>query len=618
MMWVRFLFATSSLMLTVLLSDFSDAQVIRMQVLNEARRPASNATVFFAPVGNQGVLLASPQRAKTDENGTVTLFISPLWHSSGWSAQAIAFWARKGELESSTEYFDRSARIWGIDDLPTLTLYLRSTETFSAQIRLVDETGIPVPNCWVALLARIRKAGEMTNWIAFWRTNKNGEVKGTFRLRRLLVNLLGDEIRFFLIAWHPQKGWAWRSCNLIELRNMKISLSPPQPVTMRFKNCFGEPVAGIKGRLAQIFLPDLPYPIPLPPDPFAFASNKEGVLTVPLPKGIKGSWEWHSETPAEILRQYRPQGNFLSLSPGTHWDIQFHQGVTSVTGTLIDAETRNPLPQCPLLIEFHTGEFFSAVGTYWHRTFTDEQGRFKATIRAPLLSLSKYLRGGFIALHLPDGQRFALKLDQQKKQLPGCWRISFPSLTVKPLTGQLTAKANLKVSEPFIPKDSERKETEKALRRTELEFRELVKRAEVFIAIRALQREQTPQSIFAEAINCEGQKLTLEFVRYQDGVGIAVIIPPSQPVKLRLGDGEWVVVAFIAWPDRRNLQHIPVGAHFFASLEGLEMRLSKFNGNIQKLELPPNQTREVSLFAIAGGNLFVYRPEALQVEFPKK
>lgn len=617
MKWVRFLPAVSLFALTVLVSGFSDAQVIRVRVLNESRRPVPNATVFFAPVGNQGVLLAAPKRAKTDENGTATIVLSSLWHSSGWSTQAIAFWARKGELESITEYFDRKARIWSVDDLPTLTLYLRPTETFSAQIRLVDETGVPVPNGWVALLARIRKPGEMANWIAFWRANENGEVKGTFRLRRPLLEAFGGEICLFLIVWHPQKGWAWRFCNPIELLNMKISLSPPQPVTMRFKSCFGEPVAGIKGRLAQIFLPDFPHPVPLPPNPFAFASNKRGVLTVPLPKGVRGSWEWHLETPAEILQRYHSQGNFLSLSPGTHWDIQFHEGVTSVTGTLIDAETRKPLPHYPLLIEFHTGAIFSAAGTYWHRTFTDEQGRFKAAIGAPLFNPGRFLRGGLIALHLPDGQRVALKPNQRTERLSGCWRVSLPPLTVKPLTGQLVVKASLKVSEPFVPKDLG-KETEKALRRTELEFREKLKRAKVFIAARALRQEQNPQSIFAEAINCKGEKLNLEFVRYQNGVGAAVIVPPSQPVKLRLGDGEWVVVAFIAWPDRHDPRYTPVGAHFFAFLEGLELGLPKFNENVQKLELPPNQTREVSLFAIAGGNLFVYRPRALQIELPKK
>jgi len=597
------------LALVSLFSGFGNAQLIRVQVLNEARRPVADATVFFAPAGNQGILLTSPQRAKTGDDGTVTVFVGLLWGASGWKTETIAFWARKGNLESSVEYFRPEMRVLSDDYPPTLNLYLRPTETFPARIRLTDERGNPVPKGWVALLARVRKTGEMANWIAFWWSNKNGEVKSTFRLRRSLLEWYGDEVRFVIIAWHPQKGWAWRLCNLAELRNMSLSLSPSQPTTMRFKNCFGEPVAGIKGRLAQIFLPELPYPVPLPPNPFTFTSNKDGVLNIPLPKGIKGSWEWHFETPREVFFRYRSQGNLLSLSPGTHWDIQFHEGTTYVTGTLIDTETGKPLPRCPLLIEFHTGAIFSAVGTYWHRTSTDQQGRFEVKVYAPLSK--RPLTGASLALHLPDGQRFVLKMPEQTKHLEGCWRISFPPLAVRPLTGQLIVKADFLVKEYTVPKELER-----AARRSQMEFKEMLKQAKVFIAARALREEQQPKSMFVEAINCKGQKVKLEFICHQDSVGAAVVTPPSQPASLRLGDGEWMVIAFIALPRRYYEPNLPLGAHFFALLES--PRFLKPDKNIQKVQLPPNQVCEVSLSAIVSGNFSMFRPKALEPELLKK
>lgn len=605
------------LLLTIALmglaSSFVNAQLIRVRVLNEARRPVPNATVFFAPVGNQGILLATPRKVKTEDDGTVTLLIDQLWSASGWMVESIAFWAKRGKLESNTEYFRHKLRIWNDDFPPILNLYLRPTETFPVQIQLTDGNGTVVAEGWVALLARVRRMGEMTNWIAWWRTDKNGEVKSSFRLRRSLLDWLGDELRFFILAWHPQKGWAWRFCNLVELKKMNLSLSPPQPTTMQFKNCFGEPVAGIKGRLAQIFLPEFPHPVPLPPNPFTFTSKRDGILTVPLPKDIKGSWEWHIETPREVSRRYRSQGNLLSLSPNTHWDIQFHEGTTRVTGTLTDAETGKPLPQCPLLIEFHTGEIFSAAGTYWHRTFTNQQGRFRAKIDAPLSR--RPLTGVSLALHFPDGQRFVWKMPEQPKHLEGCWRISFPPLAVRPLTGQLVVKADFLVREEWGEKVP--KELERAIKRSQLEFKERLKQAKAFIAARALRDEQQPKSIFVEAISCKGQKAELEFACYQDGVGAAIVTPPSHPVELRLGDGKWLVVALIALP-QPYLPHRPIGAHFFALLEPMSLRFLGNGKNIQEVQLPPNQVSVVSLLAVTSGNFSMFRPDALEPESPEK
>jgi len=308
---------TAGLVVVAVMSaiNFGAAQVVKVQVLNEARRPVTNATVFFAPVGDQGIVLTSPQRAQTDKDGIVTVLVDPLWNSSGWETKSIAFWARKGNFESVTEYFPQT-RFRVLNETPLLTLYLRPTETFPVRIRVVDENGSPVPDGWVALLARIRKTGEMANWLAWWRTDKNGDVKSSFRLRRSLLEWFGDEIRLFLVAYHPQKGWEWRFCSPIGLRRMEIELKPSQPVKMSFRNCFGEPVSGIKGRLAQIFLPNLPHPVPLPPNPFTFASNKNGILEVPLPAEVKGSWEWHIETPADSVAVTSLKGTF-SHSPPT-------------------------------------------------------------------------------------------------------------------------------------------------------------------------------------------------------------------------------------------------------------------------------------------------------------
>ena len=584
--------------------NFGAAQVVKVQVLNEARRPVANATVFFAPVGDQGIVLTSPQRAQTDKDGIVTVLVDPLWNSSGWETKSIAFWAKKGNRESITEYFPQT-RFRVFNETPLLTLYLRPTETFPVQIRVMDENGSPVADGWVALLARIRKTGEMANWLASWRTDKNGDVKGSFRLRRSLLEWFGDEIRLFLVAYHPQKGWAWCFCSPIELRKMEIDLKPSQPVKMSFRNCFDEPVGGIKGRLAQIFLPNLPHPVPLPPNPFTFASNKNGILEVPLPAGIKGSWEWHIETPADIRRSYKSQGNFLSLSPNTSWDIQFHDRTTCVVGTLIDAETGKPLANCPLLFEFHTGAIFSAAGTYWHRTFTNQQGRFKAVVAAPISSPN--WRGGLIALHLPDGQRVLRKPKEQEKSLTGCWRLSFPKLSVKPLAGELIVKADFEVKEYPIPK-----ELGEAAKRAHLEFLERLKHAQVFIAAKALPQDKSERSILVEAVNCEGQRLSLEFVCRQDGVGAVALAPPSQPVNLRLKDGDWLVAAYIALPHPRRLHPAPVGAHFFASLEMVSLPFESRIEKPQKVHLPPNQTFSLSLSAVSYGNLFVYRPEALQ------
>jgi hypothetical protein len=610
MMPVRKFTAGLVVVAAMLAINFGAAQVVKVQVFNEARRPVANATVFFAPVGDQGIVLTSPQRIRTDKDGIATVLVDPFWNSSGWETKSIAFWARKGNFESVTEYFPQT-RFRIFNETPLLTLYLRPTEPFPVQIRVTEKNGSPVADGWVALLARIRKTGEMANWLASWRTDKNGEVKGSFRLRRALLEWFGDEIRLFLVAWHSQKGWAWRFCTPVELRRIEIELKPPQPVKMSFRNCFGEPVSSIKGRLAQIFLPDLPHPIPLPPNPFTFASNKSGILEVPLPAGVKGSWEWHIETPADIRRSYKSQGNFLSLSPGTSWDIRFHDRTTHVAGTLIDAETGKPLANCPLLIEFHTGVIFSAAGTYWHRTLTNQRGRYRAVIDAPISSPN--WRGGLIALHLPDGQRVLRKPKEQEKSLTGCWRLSFPNLSVKPLTGELIVKADFEVKEYPVPK-----ELGEAAKRAHLEFLERLKHAQVFIAAKALPQDKTEQSILVEAVNCEGQRLNLEFVCRQDGVGAVALAPPSQPINLRLKDGDWLVVAYIALPHLRYLHPTPVSAHFFAHLEMASLPFESRIEKPQKVHLPPNQTVSISLSAVSYGNLFVYRPEALHPKLSKK
>jgi len=165
---------TAGLVVAAVMSaiNFGAAQVVKVQVLNEARRPVANATVFFAPVGDQGIVLTSPQRAQTDKDGIVTVLVDPLWNSSGWETKSIAFWARKGNFESVTEYFPQT-RFRVLNETPLLTLYLRPTETFPVRIRVVDENGSPVADAWVALLARIRRTGEMANWLASWRADKN-------------------------------------------------------------------------------------------------------------------------------------------------------------------------------------------------------------------------------------------------------------------------------------------------------------------------------------------------------------------------------------------------------------------------------------------------------------
>jgi len=600
----------SALTLVGLVAGLGNAQLIRVKVFDEFRHPVPNATVFFAPVGNQGVLLTAPRRAKTSRDGSVTLLVDRLWSTRDWVAQSIAFWARKGNLESGVEYFRYSHFFRNDDYPPTLNLYLRPTETFPVQIRLMDETGASVTEGWVALMARVRTTGVMTTWIASWRTDKDGKVQSSFRIRRSLLEWLGgDGLRFFVLAWHPQKGWGWRTCNSVELRDMSITLSPPQPVTMHFKNCFGETVAGIKGRLAQIFLPEFPFPVPLPPNPFTFASNEKGALSIPLPKGIRGSWEWSIKTPREIPYRYRSQGNFLLLSPGTNWEIQFHERATRITGKLVDAATGRPLPRYPLLVEFHTGEIISAAGSYWHRTFTDQNGEFEAQVSAPL---SK----GYIALHLPDGQRL-MRIPKQEKHFEGCWRISFPPLPVKPLTSWLVVRTDLLIKEP----PSLTKELEKATRRAQLELKERLKRAEVFVAVQALENKEQPRNIFAEAINCKGQKVNLEFTCRRDGIGAAVLIPPSQPVKLKLSDGEWIITALIALPEPRQYDpYRPFGAHFFALLSPISresLKFLKFDKYIQKVQLSPNQECEVFLSAILRGNFGIFYPEMLRVKFPK-
>ncbi len=611
-MQVRPVPAPLVLMLIILTPLCGASQVVRVQVLDNARRPAANASVFFVPVDPQGVVLAEPQEATTNEYGIAAVFVSPLWTASGWATEAIAFWAKQGDAESSPEYFRPVASLWRADDLPTVTLYLRPTVSFAVRFRLVDERGAPVANGWVALARRASINGEPTCWVAFWWTDSAGEVKGTFRLQRALVQRFSGEKHYLLVAWHPRKGWAWRSCNLAALRDMTVALTPPQPVTLRFTNCFGEPVAGIKGRLAQIVLPDLPTSLPLPPNPFTFASDEDGVLTVPLPQGAKGMWEWHKETPSDVSRRYRSQGALLALAPGTRWDIQFHEKVTHITGTLVDAKTRKPLSRCPLLVEFHTGAIFSAAGTYWHRTFTNERGRFEARIGTPLFTGTPPLaatnwRGGLIALHLPDGQRWALKLPQTAKPLLGCWRVALPPLAVKPLTGQLVVKAEIKA--PFAPQEPKPKA---------LEFAEMLKRAKVFVAAQAGQPKQAAQSLFADAVNCEGRKVTLEFVSSRDGIGTAILTSSGQPVAVRLGGGEWVVTAFIAYPyfpPPRDPSPAPVGAHFFAFLKALPPDVGK---NMKKVHLLPHQVQVASLLAVTYSNLTVFRPDALEPAPPEK
>ncbi|MFA0774714.1 MAG: hypothetical protein THHGLFOP_000210 [Candidatus Fervidibacter sp.] len=580
-----------------LLGNEGIAQVIQVRVIDEARQPVADAAVFFAPADPRGVLLSPPQTQRTGKDGTATLLLSGLWEASGWKVATIAIWAQKGEAESQRESVARPFLLTP----PTLTLQLRPTVTSPLQFRLLNEKGNPVAKAWVGIAA-LRVSGEMAGWLMTVFSDGQGFVRGALRLR----STKKEERRFLLLVWHPKEGWAWRPCPLADLQgDLLLPFTPAQPVTMRFKNCFGEPVEGIKGRLVHLALPHFPHPIPLPPDPFTFASDKDGFLAVPLPKDIAGAWEWHAETPPDIARRYRHQNGLLSLSPGTHWSISFHENETQVAGKLVDAATQQPLAGCPLLLEMHPPVLFSAAGNYWHRTVTDQKGRFRIKMGLPLEGRPFF--SAFFALHLPDGQRYWLKPPKEAEPFSGCWRVSLPPLLVKAPTSKIVAQGEAVLEEISLPKEV----SEETRKRLALEWQEMRKRVLIFfVAIAIPQDKADEKTVLATAVNCEGKERRLQLLCRHDAIGAVAVAPPRQAVAMPLSDGDWLIAAFATFPPYFTYQ-IPRGVHFFALLSP-QMPLVE-GKNAQKIHLEAGRVKVVTLYANTKyGNLRIFQPDALK------
>jgi len=164
MMPVRKFTAGLMVVAAMLAINFGAAQVVKVQVFNEARRPVANATVFFAPVGDQGIVLTSPQRIRTDKDGIATVLVDPFWNSSGWETKSIAFWARKGDFESVTEYFPQT-RFRIFNETPLLTLYLRPTESFPVQIRVTEKMALLLPTVGWHYLP---ESAKLARWLIGW------------------------------------------------------------------------------------------------------------------------------------------------------------------------------------------------------------------------------------------------------------------------------------------------------------------------------------------------------------------------------------------------------------------------------------------------------------------
>ncbi len=241
-------------------------------------------------------------------------------------------------------------------------------------VRAVTREGRPVKDAQI-LVWRIIPAGALKPLLGNWSTSETGELRTQLPLPSELLTVARESqtpLRFLVLAWHPQAGWAWSVARQDALQNMKLTLALAGQCTWTVQNCFGEPAKGLMGRIVQLRIPEIATPIPLPQMPEAILqTNAEGKLTVGLPVGVTAYWAWGGELPAGMHWRFHEP---VPLNVGEQ-RVRYHLGTREVRGRLVDARTHQPLRGEAVLLHTQPHVFFQCVPTAY-LTLTDAQGWF--------------------------------------------------------------------------------------------------------------------------------------------------------------------------------------------------------------------------------------------------
>lgn len=244
------------------------------------------------------------------------------------------------------------------------------------QVRTLTREGRPVKGAQV-LLWRIIPTGALKPVPGSWSTSHTGELRTPLPLPSELITVARQSLtplRFLVLAWHPQAGWAWSVVPLSALQDVRLTLTAAVQTTWTVQNCFGEPAKGLKGRIARLQIPGIPGQVQLLRlSGAALQTDARGKLAVALPEGATAFWMWEGELPEGMHRRFRDP---LPLRAVREQRLRYHTDTREIRGRLIDARTRQPLREQAVLLRTEPGKWFKYVPTDY-LTFTDAQGWFR-------------------------------------------------------------------------------------------------------------------------------------------------------------------------------------------------------------------------------------------------
>lgn len=369
---------------------------IPVVVKDERNRPVKDAILWVVPCDRHGAFLEKPKPLRTDAKGEVKVSAN-LLASGMWEVTHLVLWAEKGEYRSFHRTWSRQVGIRGKETLP-LRLTLRPTAKVAFNAKIVNPKGLPVGGAHV-FLWRVLGAGGLSPLLGFWTTDKSGQVRNFVWLPLSFISaaqLYDLPLRFIVVAYHPEAGWAGATVDIKGLTNLSLSLSPHRQTELKVRDCFGEPLKGLNGRLAAVQVPNVTLLAPLPANLFAFKTDSSGEVVLPIPQNGKGLWEWCREAPRGLKRE----AETVWLNAGTSQTIQFHSKTIRATGRLIDAQTGKPLEGEGVILLVMDPTSMSVSLPFCSKT--NKEGRFFIQTKTFLCAPTGVL------LDLPDGRRLLL------------------------------------------------------------------------------------------------------------------------------------------------------------------------------------------------------------------
>lgn len=311
-------------------------------------------------------------------------------------------------------------------------------------VRAVTREGRAVKGAQISLW-RIIPAGALKPLPGNWSTSETGELRTRLPLPSELLTVASENrtpLRFLVVAWHPQAGWAWAIRRLDELQNLGMVLQSAGRAVWNVQNCFSEPTEGLKGRIVRLQIPGVRSPVDIPPLPgTVLQTDASGNASVLLPEGSTAYWEWEEPLPFGMREQFREP---IALTVGHH-RVRYHTRTREITGVLVDNHTRRPLRD-ESVMWYEWLKIVLSVLPPEQMSFTDSHGRF--TIR------SSPARGGPLSvttLRFPDGTRVGVSLLEPKATWPketDCERWDLGVIPVPPADAEVVGQAVTEQSAP--------------------------------------------------------------------------------------------------------------------------------------------------------------------------